>query len=198
MHNQPSDQQLLCWCSVSPRIKGQKPPCSLLSSARRYTSKEDWRAAPWHQQCQVHQCTEEPGNPWLVPVGHILHKGDVKMSLFHEPSGETVSGDLWKEPDQEVLAFRARPIQGAPPSWDHTGSTTPGLVIKPWSWAPKRHTRTFHMSMQSRWGTLEIKDRLQLLHKNHQWDRRTSCRKEAHHLSGSGQPEWAWKSAANP
>lgn len=69
------------------------------------------------------------------------------MSLLHEPSGETVvSWGLWKEPGQEVFAFRARLMWRAGPSHDHAGSTAPGLAIKMGCWL----ARAFRRAMQSR------------------------------------------------
>lgn len=87
------------------------------------------------------------GSPVQVTYGHVLGKGEARMSLLHEPSGETVvSWGLWKEPGQEVFAFRARLMWRAGPSHDHAGSTAPGLAIKMGCWL----ARAFRRAMQSR------------------------------------------------
>lgn len=124
----------------------QQPAAALLGY---HLSKKLTKARSLHIPCSSQQgdtpalvsATSGPSvgtrtrQPCRLPVGHVFGKGDARMRLLHESSDETVSWGLWKEYDQEVLAFRARPMQGAHPCPDNTGNAVPGLATKPWSWA---------------------------------------------------------------
>lgn len=142
------------------------------------------RTVPWPQQCQTHQRGWEPNNLQVTCWTYHGQIGEVRINFCMSQVVKQLPGISGKS---LVRMFRVKPMQGTGPSHDHkavlsqsSGSVPGAGLLAVWT--------AFHTSTQSRWGPLEIKDRLQLLHRNQQQGWRTSCRKEMHHLSGSRWP----------